>query len=234
VGYLVSIIQKRDQWLHGLAWVNVRIGILVMIVMLLVNTPVLNLQGISARNQLDRHLSGSIPFNDLDLNYLRWELGRSGYLALQELKTIYAETEPAYIERIDFVLENPRNFQTSSSSEEIENKLRIWPGPRKLPGIILDSLSSPRWTSIYAIYVDLNNDGQDEILILFEGNNSGQFTFSSLWVQQNATWLSRNSTINGIITLEELDSILEQNALVQEPSPWNDLILGNSIIRISQ
>lgn len=233
VGYLFAIIRNRDNWLHGLAWVNIRSGLLVMIVMVLVNTPVLNLQSISAKNQLDRHLSGAVPFNDLDLNYLRWSLGRPGYLALEELKSIYHETEPAYAERIDLVLLNPRYSQLPLSAEAIESNLTVWPEPRELPDEILDSLSSARWTAIYALFVDLNSDGQDEILILPEGNNSGQITFSTLWVQQNSSWLSRGAVIDSPLSLEDLDLILEQNTPRQEPSPWNDLILGESIIRIN-
>ena len=233
LGYLVAIIRNRDNWLHGLAWVNIRSGILVMIVMILVNTPVLNLQSISAKNQLDRHLSGAVPFNDLDLNYLRWSLGRPGYLALEELKSIYLETEPAYAERIELVLLNPRYSPLPLTAESIKNRLIVWPEPRELPEEILDSLSSDRWTALYALFVDLNSDGQDEILMLFEENNSGQITFSTLWVQENTRWLNRGAAIDGPLSLENLDLILEQNMPRQEPSLWNDLILGASRIRIN-
>tara|TARA_R110000772_G_scaffold169101_4_gene280823 strand:- start:1192 stop:2883 length:1692 start_codon:yes stop_codon:yes gene_type:complete len=234
IGYLISIIKKRDTWLHGLAWVNIRMGLFVMILMVLVNTPLLNLQGISAQSQLNRHLSGNISFAELDLNYLRWSLGRQGYLALEELKTLYQESDPELVANIDFVLESNRFTPLPQSVAEIENRLVTWPDSRELPEVILVSMQSGRrWERLYALFVDLNNDGTEEILTFFKQDGFEQMINGNIWVSEPVGWQAYPYSRSGVLSTEILDELLIQGAISQQANQWNDLILGGAIIRIN-
>jgi|TARA_R110000803_G_C11982643_1_gene320966 hypothetical protein len=47
----VGIIKQRDAWLEILSTVNISMGIVVLVFMLLVNSPLLNFQSIAAASQ---------------------------------------------------------------------------------------------------------------------------------------------------------------------------------------
>ena len=83
VGYLLGIVKFRDDWLHSLGRVNVIGGLLVMILVVLVNSPVLDLRKLTLGSQLARLNAGTIDLDNLDVGYIARHLGRPGYLALQ-------------------------------------------------------------------------------------------------------------------------------------------------------
>jgi hypothetical protein len=86
VGYVFGVLRRRDQWTLDLARVNTGMGLVVLAILLLANSPVLDFRKLSMASQLARVEAGEIELREFDFLYARSHLARPGYLALTELK----------------------------------------------------------------------------------------------------------------------------------------------------
>ncbi|WP_415758735.1 DUF4153 domain-containing protein [Pseudomonas sp. LT1P18] len=73
-----AVVQRQTQWLEGLRRSNPALALAVCVVLVLINTPWLNAQSFSARDQVQRLLDGRTSVLTFDTNYLRNGLGVSG------------------------------------------------------------------------------------------------------------------------------------------------------------
>ena len=94
LGYLWGIVLRRDQWITTLDTVNIFMGLAVLFLMLLVNTPLLDFRKITLASQLARLESGSVQADAFDYGYIYSSLARPGYEALQRLSEAFAATHP--------------------------------------------------------------------------------------------------------------------------------------------
>lgn len=83
--YAFSVALKRGRWATYLGRINTTMLGVIILVLILTNTPVLNVQKIVANNQVERLLSGKSSIWDFDLPYLMNQLGRPGKQALKAL-----------------------------------------------------------------------------------------------------------------------------------------------------
>ena len=100
VGYAWHIVRRRDAWPSGLGSVNTAMGVLVLAVMLLVNSPLLDFRSISMASQWQRVESGELAVRDFDFRYARQHLARPGWLKMQALIAEYETADPALAEKI--------------------------------------------------------------------------------------------------------------------------------------
>ncbi|MGH8331881.1 MAG: DUF4153 domain-containing protein, partial [Pseudomonas sp.] len=73
-----AVAQRKTPWLDGLRRSNPALALAVCVVLVLINTPWLNAQSFSARDQVQRLLDGRTSVLTFDANYLRNGLGVSG------------------------------------------------------------------------------------------------------------------------------------------------------------
>ena len=85
--YSWAIIRRQDGWVTSFRTTNVRIGLFFLALMILVNTPLLDFRKLSLNSQMNRLATGELTFEKLDVYYISRNLGRPGYLALEELKS---------------------------------------------------------------------------------------------------------------------------------------------------
>jgi len=110
LGYAASTLRSRGRWLQPLAGVNKVLSWAVIGVVVLANSPLIDVFRITVNSQIQR-LRNSVDVPDKsDLMYLRFQAGRLGYQALQGLRT-----EPAMVVRgrermIDEVLGRSRRW----------------------------------------------------------------------------------------------------------------------------
>jgi hypothetical protein len=76
IGYCWGIAKLRDEWLQQLSKVNVVIGLIVLALMLMVNSPLLDFRKIVVNNQLQRLETGLTQIEDFDINYFRKSLAK--------------------------------------------------------------------------------------------------------------------------------------------------------------
>ena len=94
LAYVWLILRKRDAWPSGLGRVNRVLGLLVLAVMLLANSPLLDFRAISLASQWARVESGEVAVRDFDFYYVKWNLGRPGWRKMQELIEEYEMSDP--------------------------------------------------------------------------------------------------------------------------------------------
>ena len=100
-GYLYGIVKKRDGWTTELARVNTGMGLVVLVVMLLTNSPVVDFRKLSAASQLARVESGATDVLDFDFRYAYQTLARAGYLVVEDIRQQYAADNPELEQRIE-------------------------------------------------------------------------------------------------------------------------------------
>lgn len=99
-GYAGSILRLRDAWPRNLAFVNRSMGLAILALVLLANSPLLDFRQISLESQQRRVDSGEIELGEFDFYYAREFLGRPAYLWTQELLEQYGDSDPELAELI--------------------------------------------------------------------------------------------------------------------------------------
>jgi hypothetical protein len=234
VGYLIGIIKKRDAWLEILSKVNISMGMVVLVFMLLVNSPLLNFQAISASSQLKRLHDGDTSYETFDYNYFGRSLGREGYLALQELKKALKGFAPEKLVIIERMYVNHQNIENESLTLDDFNKfVNYWPNQHEFPATLIKAVydeiakndwSSYRENSYYFIAQDLNEDGVPDYVFIEENNYS---TFAKHWFLKGEEWQfsymeTNNPNDNKLIK----DYLLNNQIEVIQPK-WNNLKVGD-------
>ena len=85
-GYAWAVLRSRQAWLQPLRRVNMLLSWVVVGLAVLANSPLLDPLRLSASSQLERMQAAAPATVHRDLEHLRFELGRRGYLALQSLR----------------------------------------------------------------------------------------------------------------------------------------------------
>ena len=193
VGYLWGILKKRDLWLQHLSWINVRMGLVLLAVMLLVNSPLIDFRKITVQSQLARLEDGTTLLADVDLHYFRHGLAKPGYDALQQLKAHYGEKNPALALRIDDLYRNDRHNEAieQNSKDQLQQLLVALKLPDHviLPPALKQALSAwqkdHHWQLSYISQyhlrpIDLNADGVQDYVLLTYSHDSIDATLFSL------------------------------------------------------
>ncbi|MES2673757.1 MAG: DUF4153 domain-containing protein [Pseudomonadota bacterium] len=233
IGYWVGIIRYRDNWLRQLSKVNVSMGLVVLAVMLLVNSPVLDFRKIVVNSQLQRLENKKILIDDFDINYFREHLARPGYLALEDLKAKYAKSNLELVVRINSLYSDKKNNAIGSSKQEFIAAVKISSGviPDDLATAIYINISSKnKWElesikRYYLMPLDMNSDGQLEYLFVKEMTND---TSIDLYFLENAKWLTAgfsNSEKNQDFKSIFFDAVAAGKFEIAKPA-WQDLMIG--------
>jgi len=168
VGYVVGIIRRRTEWTIDLARANTAMGLVVLALMLLANSPVLDFRKISLSSQLKRVDSGEIELREFDFWYTKQHLARPGYLAMEEMKEEIGDSDPELLNLINNPV-NTRYARGMRSPEDLWEAMYYRPEPFDVP----ESLKSIINSSVIGVYsgdpviiqLDLNDDGQNEYLL---------------------------------------------------------------------
>ena len=159
LGYVYAVVRERDEWPRGLGQVNTILGLVLLGLMVVVNSPVLDPRKISVASQLERLASGAITIEELDVSYFRRELARPGREAWEELKVTYADSHPETVAR----WENP--YRRTSPTRTITKNMRP-PDlviPKDLDPLLANVLHDHASQHI-VIATDLDGDGENEYL----------------------------------------------------------------------
>lgn len=241
VGYLWGIIRKQDHWLETLASVNTRMGLFIMGMMILVNSPVANFQALSSQNQMARLQAGTIDISELDLNYFRFSLGRQGYLALQDVKKQYADSNPRLSSQIDSIYRNFNGF-IDAPLDTLEDLVTVWPTGKNLPEAVLKAaIGQNPFQNVnetyYAVFVEMsnpasnNNNNREEIIFIRESEGYNIF---QLWFFENDTW--QTIYLNTTYQSQDMniETILELGEFSVLAPQWNDIEFGGIRISVPQ
>jgi hypothetical protein len=239
LGYLWGIVRKRDQWIEKLSRVNISMGLIVLALMLLVNSPVLDFRKVSLASQMHRFESGVTSMVNLDINYIDRHLGRSGYLTLESLKTKYASSNPEFAKRIETALRHydPSQKRTKPTLQEYTQLITKTPEDLQIPELLLSAIYAKETEyglslhELYMIQSDLNGDGIGEYVFVKTHEN---WWDADMWMLVNEKWVSRNMHHSKLRDQQDLAHLLKEYGVEIIKPEWQRLKIGHMIFTVSE
>lgn len=233
LAYTVNLIVNRTNAANKFGWINVRMGLVVLALMVLVNTPVLDFRKLTVSSQLALVNSGEISIDDLDFYYFSRELGRPGYLALEELKI---GADEALLDRIN----NARNWYgyrgKRLSEAEVREQMTVYPPDLVVPELLLNKFVH-RFSNegipgeVFIINQDLNSDGEGDWVVIRQF--SYNYMSAELWQQNESGWIQKPMALSDY-GFQGLAEQIKDGAISLETSEWKVLKIGDLSIRVSE
>ena len=238
LGYVLAVMKRGVAWPAMMASVNSVLGVFVIVVLLLSNSPLLDFRKLSLASQMNRLTSGAVSPEDFDDQYLRDELARPGYLALRDL----IAQDPVLWRR----LEGERDHESETARAQPENPKGIDPVPSGsmspqpdalvlapadlvLPEpvqVAIDALMAKQAGTVgYVLAVDFDEDEQTEYaVLLFEPTGALQDR-SFYFKEESGVWVSRalrRARSSGALDFNQV----QQTQAVLAPAQLKNLVLG--------
>lgn len=189
VGYLWAAYEY-DTWLQPLTTVNIYTAFLVLAVLLALFTPIADPARIGVQSQMARLAKGKVAAADFDFHYLRYEGGRYGRAALQEL-TRATGPDAAVLQagaKAMLAQDDKDRWKLpvrSTTPASVAENLTVWPAGAQVPAGFLaqkwddtrddqkPSCLSTREGKCDAFVFDADGDGKPEVLLLEKKNAFG-------------------------------------------------------------
>ncbi|KTC45828.1 hypothetical protein AO262_34910 [Pseudomonas fluorescens ABAC62] len=177
-----AVVSRSPVWLGNLRVTNPALALLFCGLVVLVNTPLLNPVRLSVDDQVRRLLDGRTKAEAFDAHYLRFELGNAGEEAYAQLQVdldqeriLDPEGRRALRAQMD---DTSLNFDEwyAKQQAELPTPEMEWIGPRpkgseQFAELILNT-ESPCEPGCVLWAVDLDQDGQPEVLAIPRGSDS--------------------------------------------------------------
>jgi hypothetical protein len=190
IGYLVGILRRRDAWTGELARVNTAMGLVVLAIMLLANSPLLDFRKISLQSQLGRVESGEIALADFDFWYAKNHLARPGYLAMEKMKSDLGDSDAELLALIDAPLRKGAAAPVDTAA--FWARIRYRPQPFDVPAGLRPLIENQAGMILeqdpVLIRVDLDEDGTHEYLLLMIAENG--LSISQFYYRGESGWQS--------------------------------------------
>lgn len=146
LSYSLLLLWRRREALPTLQRANVGLALLVAIVLIVVNTPLADLRHWVAEHQLKRLLDGRTTAEAFDVDYLRFQLGQPGTLALQALAdSEFAQSQPELARRIELSLKQTERWSQdplvdTQDLNQVARQFKVSPEGASLPEPLLSLL----------------------------------------------------------------------------------------------
>lgn len=239
VGYWWGIAKKRDEWVQQLSRVNVAVGLIVLTLMLLINSPLLDFRKIVAADQLQRLADNKTTIEDFDIRYFRRHLARPGYEGLQVIKEQYGKSNPSIVVQINEFYRDQKTKKPVSTKEEFVATIEGLAGepPPELLDAIYTHEAKNAWNigntqKYYLQQLDLDDDSEMDYLLAAHRNNT---LFLSLFYVEANEWKRVNMTPINRIRGEDLESVLKAlkaGELTISRPRWNSLEIGEKHFQV--
>tara|TARA_B100000446_G_scaffold57436_1_gene53507 strand:+ start:13090 stop:14817 length:1728 start_codon:yes stop_codon:yes gene_type:complete len=241
--YLWGIVRLKDRWLEQLSSVNIRMGVVVLCLMLLVNSPVLDFRKITVNSQLSRLDNAETSLNDFDYRYFRRQLAGPGYLALQELKREVRDDHPEIALRIESFYVDIHDLDSAiDRADFVASIVGVDSNtPQALVDTLYEDLSNNHWRmqenqTYRLVAVDLNTDGFTEYVLVEVRSSHINFT---LYHQVSGNWENRSlnpvgqQKFNSRQQRDALLKALERTNYEAIDSPWKNLKVGGQTFQVN-
>ncbi len=247
---------RRGPWMQGMARVNVLASLALMSVLALTLTPVLSPNRLAADSQFEAALAAAAPVvdgpyrsddgwpddGDTPIRWLRFRGGGYGLARLRDLASLESHPDAARIrsEAAVALAATDESDLVLTAWRAALDSLTIQPAGRDLePGlrtaIETEVSSRKRRGDVEAwkpgtgggVYLDLNDDGQEEFLVLFPRG-------SQLYSRTGSDW-GYVGTLGPVTARGDWESTLADMAAGRFSAvdqPWNDVVIGDLRLRV--
>jgi len=228
LGYIWGIIRKKSRWPETLAIVNVNMGLCILALALLANSPFLDFRKISLESQLSRLASGEQNIENFDFLYVHRNLAKPGHLALESMKADWSETAPEKLALMEKKLAGYNN-RRMMSGDRFWVKLQRRPVDFDIP-LELRSFINKNQHLLFIdnptlIKTDLNDDQEDEYVLL--GFHSGGGMQAVYFLKNSGYWRIKNLQLSSHFGREIIneDSIRNGEIRLEDPE-FKHLFIG--------
>ena len=184
-GYTWAVCQGGT-WLAPVATVNMATAFVILAVLLALFTPLADPARLSVNDQMARLDSGKVAAAKFDFIYLKFEGARYGRAALEQLRTRTQGADAARIRKsAELALTQNSRLQNDIATMadiDVAANLTVWPSGTALPATFLQqdwregtrryqlpSCMTQRGRSCDAFVIDVNLDGEPEVLVMQAG-----------------------------------------------------------------
>jgi len=243
VGYGWAVI-RRGKWLERLELCNIVMSFAVLGVLIALFTPIADPHRISANSQVERLKSGRADVDMFDYDYLRFDAGRYGLAALEDLRASEAQL-PGVTARIDLVMAKSARYETPETPtvERIQSNLRVITPDRTLPetfvkqdwsgGVDKEIWQLPLCMTANEIcdvlMIDLNGDMAEEIVVLSPPQQRQTMAFT---LGADGQW-QLIGTFEGSLACAELRNPIEAGEVAVALPAWQDLVVNGQRFRLT-
>ncbi|BBO25892.1 DUF4153 domain-containing protein [Alteromonas sp. I4] len=192
LGYVAGIIRQRDAWIRSLGKVNVSMGCVFMLILIAINSPVLDLRKLTVEDQVARLSSGDITLEVIDIQYFERHLAKPGYDVIQQWKSDYKTSNPNFVVRLNRLYMSNEPLNNEDDKLLVLSNIECLNGcnaPTELLDQIYTDRSQNRWglmnnKHMYLLEADPNDDGEMEYLLIQESINGFRSFYLYARVQQ--------------------------------------------------
>lgn len=233
IGYLWGIIRLREGWQKQLSKVNVSVGLVVLVSMLLVNSPILDFRKITVISQLNLLREGKISEEEFSIYYFSRNLSRPGREALEKLKNNKELANPQLAARITNLL-NSADRNKILSKEEFISAIHVSEG--RAPGSLIDVIYSDlsglkKWflrgdETYYLMPLELNDDEVFEYLFVIKESHGSHV---ELYVVDEESWSKLDFHRDNAWVYDDkkfLEAVKSGEYSLAKPK-WPKIIVGN-------
>lgn len=231
----VALWRRRD-WALGLGSVNSLLGAALLVLMLLVNSPLLDPRKLALASQLARVQAGELALEELDFAWMHRSLGAPGQRALARLRAEHAD-DAALIAAMDRAPSGQRG--PVRDDDAMIDALRLRPEPFEIDPALRAALANTgfmlragtRGTSDSTLLrVDLDRDGRADYLLL---HRDGGMLFGTALLAVEDGFETRGLRVDG---LPDDPAAVIRALEAAEPEPVqprvDDVLLGPLRIRV--
>lgn len=237
-GYAVAVLWRGRHWLARLAPVNTAVALLLVAVLLSTQSPLLDLRTLSLRSQLAQ---AGERLDQLDLKYLRWDLGQPGVEALHGLlQDSRVRADPLLQARVEAALKMESRWEERPISlPQMTQRLPARPQGTAVPQGLLDLLATPEEyrnadiaecmvppARCYLVSVDLDSDGAAEWVLVSSESPRWLPVFGGKGPQwRRVGQLQQREDASREIEAQTLLDAIGRGEFKAEQAPWDDLVV---------
>lgn len=236
-GYTTGILRKRDNWTADLAKVNIGMGLIILVLMLVSNSPLLDFRKLSLDSQVGRVESGLVDIVDFDFSYTWRALARPGYLFMEAKKAEVADSDPDLLAKIaNSGWHWQANAGTTGQTRDVFwSNMSYRPEGMTVPGDLRqriedENLAHPAFARQVLVEVDLDNDDRTDYL--FIASRERYIAQSRLYFLDDNRWQSIAVLVDGAFAggADAIEEIRNGELRTAEQR-FPDLGIGNLLIR---
>ncbi|MED9015202.1 MULTISPECIES: DUF4153 domain-containing protein [Escherichia] len=240
LGYFVSIVWRKGQnplVLQGK--VNLAVSLLVLVILVLLNSPVLDSMRISVNSHMARYQSGKNTPDQVSI-YMLEQSGRYGRAALESLKSdVEYMKDPKRRRSLLMAFDGVQRLQQRISEKALADNVLIAPGSGKPDATFWSAVMKNLYNAMICIEKDacvlveqdLNSDGRAE-WILFAFNSERYIVYGfdpdkKEWQELTMSLLPRE------ITKEKLLTAAKEGKMGTKPKAWRDLTVDGETLDLN-
>lgn len=249
LGYAGAVLARRTPWMSAIRPVNVALSFVVIAAALLLHTPALDPIRASVRSQYARLARGHTDAESFDYAYLRFQLGRLGFEALDRLEQLADHPQHAAIRAgvgIARALERYTLRPQHANDVLRDEHLVLAPGLAAVPAGLTAAIAAGlgaanrsycvRDRSCTLIAVDLDGDGAAEYCLLPPFHFVAAPCYARRaegWTRlgELAAWSPGAETVDWT-RLRTLGEQARAEGATPVPSPWADVHIGTTVLRL--